>query len=92
MDNTTLTIKTPKKLRSEAKRVADELGVPLTTAMNAMLRQFVRDRRLVLEEACPFPSHIPNRETRMALREARARKGSTSFKTLAAFKRHASSL
>lgn len=69
--NTTLTIKTPKKLRNEAKKVADSLGVPLTTAVNAMLRQFVRDRRLLLEEECPFPSHTPNAETRRAIEEGR---------------------
>ncbi len=47
---TTITIKTDKKLRDDAKRTAAKLGVPLTTAMNAMLKQFVRDERLVLEE------------------------------------------
>ncbi|MDP1690339.1 MAG: hypothetical protein Q8L52_04050 [bacterium] len=68
--NTTLTIKTPKKLRDEAKKTAGEMGVPLTTVMNTMLRQFVRDRRLVLEAECPFPSHTPNAETRRAIEEA----------------------
>lgn len=67
--NTTLTIKMDKKLRDEAKKTAKELGIPLTTAMNAMARQFVRDRRLVLEAECPFPSHTPNAETRKAIRE-----------------------
>ncbi len=67
--NTTLTIKTPKKLRDDAKRVASSLGVPLTIAVNAMLRAFVRDRILILEEECPFPSHTPNAETRKAIRE-----------------------
>ena len=47
---TTITIKTDKKLRDDAKRTAAKLGVPLTTAVNAMLKQFVRDERLVLEE------------------------------------------
>lgn len=46
--NTTLTIKTEKKLRNEAKRTADELGVPLTTVINAMLRQFVREKTLTV--------------------------------------------
>ena len=59
-----------KKLRNEAKETARELGVPLTTAVNAMVKQFVRDRRLVLED-CPFPSHTPNAETRRAIRELR---------------------
>jgi len=77
--NTTLTIKTPKKLRDDAKRTAHKLGVPLTTAVNAMLTQFVRDQRLVLE--CPFPSHTPNAETRRALRELRDRKQTETFES-----------
>ena len=66
--HTTLTIKTSKKLRDAAKKVAESLGVPLTTAVNAMLKQFVRDRRLLLEEECPFPSHTPNAATRREIR------------------------
>jgi len=62
--NTTLTIKIEKKLRDDAKKTAKELGVPLTTAMNAMVRQFVRDKEICLR------SHVPNAETRKALREA----------------------
>ncbi len=46
--NTTLTFKTEKKLRNDAKRTADELGVPLTTVINAMLRQFVREKELTV--------------------------------------------
>lgn len=45
---TTITIKTDKKLRDSAKRVADELGIPLTTVINAQLKQFVRDRHIEL--------------------------------------------
>lgn len=67
--NTTLTIKMDRKLRDDAKKTAQEIGVPLTTVMNAMARQFVRDRRLVLEAECPFPSHTPNAETRKAIRD-----------------------
>ncbi|MFZ2832221.1 MAG: hypothetical protein WAZ40_03650 [Minisyncoccia bacterium] len=46
--NTTILLKTDKALKEEASRVAKELGVPLTTVMNAYLRQFVRDRRISL--------------------------------------------
>ena len=44
--NTTILFKTDKVLKTEASRVAKELGVPLTTVMNAYLRQFVRDREI----------------------------------------------
>lgn len=90
--NTTYTFKTNKKLRDDAKRVARSLGVPLTTAMNAMLKQFVRDRRLVLEEECPFPSHTPNAETRKALLNVRNRKGLKAFSTFEEFEKHVRSL
>jgi len=70
-----------KKLRDDAKRTAKELGVPLTTAVNAMVKQFVRDRRLVLED-CPFPSHTPNAETRRAIHDIKERKNLISFNSL----------
>ena len=41
--DTTLVIKTNKELRTNAKRVAGELGIPLTTVVNALLKQFVRN-------------------------------------------------
>ena len=44
--NTTLLLKTNKALKDEASQVAKELGVPLTTVINAYLRQFVRDREI----------------------------------------------
>ncbi len=45
---TILTIKTDKELKSQAQEVAKELGIPLTTVINSFLRQFVRDRQLIL--------------------------------------------
>ena len=56
---TTMVIKTNKKLRNEAKAVAGDLGVPLTTVMNAFLKQFVRDRRFsVSSDAVPTKTKI----------------------------------
>lgn len=72
--NTTLTVKIDKKLRDESKKVAKEMGVPLTTAVNVLLKNLVRDRVLVLAGECPFPSHTPNAETQKAVRELRAYK------------------
>ena len=76
---TTLTIKIDKKLRDDAKRAAQSMGVPLTTAVNAMMKKFVRDRVLVLEAECPFPSHAPNAETRKAIEDLRNRKNIISM-------------
>jgi addiction module RelB/DinJ family antitoxin len=49
MATTTLLIKTDKKLKTDAQRLSKSLGIPLTTAVNAMLRGFVRDQKIVLD-------------------------------------------
>lgn len=67
--DTTLTVKLPKKLRDDAKKTAGELGIPLTTAVTALLRQFAREKELTLS------AKIPNKETREAIAELRAGKG-----------------
>lgn len=71
--NTTLTIKMPKKLRDEAKKTAEKIGVPLTTVVNSMLRQFVLDQEITLS------ANVPNAETRRAMRDIRARKNIETF-------------
>lgn len=46
---TILSIKTKKDLKEKAQSLASELGIPLTTVINSYLRQFIRERKLVLE-------------------------------------------
>ena len=46
--NTTMTFKMPKKLKRDFERVAKKLGIPLTTILNALLTQFVRDQTITL--------------------------------------------
>ena len=43
---TVLNVKTDKKLKLEAKKISAELGVPLSTVINAFLKQFVRDKEI----------------------------------------------
>lgn len=45
---TTLTIKIKKDLIKEAKELAQEMGVTMTTVINVFLRQFVKNRELTL--------------------------------------------
>lgn len=45
---TILNVKTDKKLKAEAKKVSEELGVPLSTVINAFLKQFVREKEITL--------------------------------------------
>ena len=62
---TLLTIKTDKRLKEAAQETAKELGVPLTTAVNAFLKQFVRDRALTLSA-----SYTPSAYLRAVIAEA----------------------
>lgn len=73
--NTTLTIKTKKELRDEVKKTAEKLGLPLGTVVNALLKQFARDKEITLS------LNTPNAKTRRALREASVGKGLEKFKS-----------
>lgn len=44
---TLINIKTDKELKNNAKKVAEELGLPLGTILNAYLRELVREKRVV---------------------------------------------
>lgn len=91
--DTTLTIKMPKKLRDDAKKTAKRMGIPLTTAVNAMVRKFVREDVIVIEAECPFPGHTPNTETRKAIEKGlRSKKGDKVFSTIEEFKRYMATL
>jgi len=46
--HTILNVKTDKKLKAEAKKVSEELGVPLSTVVNAFLKKFVREKEITL--------------------------------------------
>ncbi len=52
--HTTFTIKTDKKLHKEAKKTALMLGIPLTTIINAKLKEFVREQSITVS-ARPAP-------------------------------------
>mgnify|MGYP001601471947 FL=1 len=84
--DTTLTIKTKKVLRDEAKKTAEKLGLPLGTVVNALLKQFARDKEIVLS------LNVPNAKTQRALRQASSRKGCKTFKTFQEFEKYVRSL
>ena len=65
MSKTLINIKTDTKVKKEAQKIAKELGVPLSTVVNAYLREFVRERsvRLSLDPQ-------PRPEVAKMLREA----------------------
>lgn len=46
-----LNIKTDREVKIEAKKIAKELGVPLSTVVNAYLKEFIREREVRLSLA-----------------------------------------
>ena len=48
---TIINIKTEKTLKRAAQETAGEIGIPLGTIMNALLKQFVRDREVVVSSS-----------------------------------------
>ena len=53
---TILNFKTDKKLKAEAKKVAQEMGVPLGTIMNSFLKQLVREKEITFSAKVYEPS------------------------------------
>ncbi len=62
---TLLTIKTDKRLKAEAQKTAEKLGLPLGTVINAMLKQLVRDQAFTVSM-----SRMPSKYLEMVLEEA----------------------
>ena len=43
---TMINIKTDKEVKENAQKIARELGLPLSTVINAYLKEFIRDREV----------------------------------------------
>ena len=56
MVKTLLNIKTDREVKEEAQKIARELGVPLSTVVNAYLKEFIREREVHLS-LTPRMSH-----------------------------------
>ena len=72
--STTILIKTDKVVKNAAKKAAEEIGIPLSTILNAYLRAFARERRVEFE----VPS-VPNAATRKAIAAARSGRNIKTF-------------
>ena len=70
--DTVLTVKTDKRLKADAKKVSEELGVPLSTVVNAFLKQFIRDREVILSASRYHPTPALIRIIEEARREYEA--------------------
>jgi antitoxin component of RelBE/YafQ-DinJ toxin-antitoxin module len=63
LDKTVINLKVSKELKQEAQKLADDIGVPLTTVITAGLKEFVRSRSLSLSA---LPRLKPEIEQEMA--------------------------
>ena len=64
MEKTLLNVKTDKKLKQDAQKVAQELGLPLGTIINAYLRELIREKKVVFSSP-----PIPNQKTQKLLKK-----------------------
>jgi addiction module RelB/DinJ family antitoxin len=62
---TLLTIKIDKSLKLAAQKTAEEIGIPLGTLVNSMLRQMVRDKQVDFSVG-----YQPSKSTIQALKRA----------------------
>lgn len=65
MSQTVINFKTDSKLKCEAKKVLDEMGLNFTAVMNAYLRKLISEKKI--EFTVP---EIPNARLRKAIRDA----------------------
>jgi DNA-damage-inducible protein J len=64
---TILNIKMDKKLKAEAKKVADDMGLTLTSVVNSMLKQFVHEKEITFSTN----AYRPTKWLRAAIAESR---------------------
>ncbi len=55
---TVINIKTDKKVKDEAKKIAEEMGLSLSAVINAQLKQLVRDEELRFSIAPKMTSYL----------------------------------
>jgi len=90
--HTILNVKTDKKLKENAKKISAELGVPLSTVINAFLKQFVRDKEITLSANQYRPTPYLESIIEQAQKEYDAGDFVGPFKTGDAFIAHLKSL
>ena len=64
MEKILLNIKTDKKIKKEAQKVAKELGLPLGTIINAYLRELIREKKVIFSSP-----PVPNKNTQRLLKK-----------------------
>lgn len=75
MNNAVINFNTDPKLKKEAKKVLDEMGLTLSVALNAFLRKIITERKI--EFTTP---EIPNARLRRSIKNARKEYASGKMK------------
>jgi addiction module RelB/DinJ family antitoxin len=70
MNTTSLHIKIEPDIKKQAQKTADDLGLSLSAVMKALLKQFIRTKRLSVEAGASQRPEIPNARTRQVLKQA----------------------
>jgi addiction module RelB/DinJ family antitoxin len=68
MNTTSLHMKIEPAMKKQAQEIADELGLSLTAVVKALLKQFIRTKRLTI--GIHERPEIPNARTRKILKQA----------------------
>lgn len=55
---TVITIKTDTSLKTEARKAAEEFGIPLGTIINSFLKQFIRTKEISLDLSYKPNKHL----------------------------------
>lgn len=91
MAQTVINFKTDVKLKREAKKVLDEMGLNFSIVMNASLRKIVADRKIEFQAP-----EIPNARLRKSIAQAelKYKQGKTSgpFSSTEALRKHLESI
>lgn len=58
MAKTILNVKTDKDVKERAQNVAKELGLPLSTVVNAFLKQFIREKEVVFSSGYTMTPYL----------------------------------
>ena len=72
----TLTVRLDPKVKSQAQKVLDKLGITTSQAITMYFRQ------ISMENGLPFRAHVPNEETEQIMEEAFAGKNLHSAKNV----------
>jgi len=77
---TILNVKVDKEEKEKAKQIASEMGVPLSTIINAHLREFIRTRKFSISLEPRLKPKV-EKELRNALKDYKNNKNIISFKS-----------